>query len=113
VLSGAAALVAAPGLLPSWLQLPLVAAAVLIGPGAVLASWLRLRRSAAAVVVPVTGLSLIVLLTTAAATAGLWSPRLVLAGLGVALVVAGALRLARLRAGSGRRVARVVGGTAS
>ena len=113
VLSGAAALVAAPGLLPSWLQLPLVAAAVLIGPGAVLASWLRLRRSAAAVVVPVTGLSLIVLLTTAAATAGLWSPRLVLAGLGVALVVAGALRLARLSAGSGRRVARVVGGTAS
>ena len=113
MLSGVAALVAAPGLLPSWLQLPLVAAAVLLGPGAVLASAVRLRRSAAVVVVPVTGLSLVVLLTTAAAVTAVWAPVVLLAGLGGALVLAGALRLLQLRGGSGRRVARVVGGTAS
>lgn len=73
--------------LPTSARLPALLGFVAVGPGAVLQSHLRLAGGVRWLTIPVFGLSVVVLLTTAMAYCSLWQPQASLVVLATAIVV--------------------------
>lgn len=91
--------VAASGALPTPLALPLLAGFVLVGPGSLAQAMIRLPSPTRWLAVPMFGIAVVVVMTTAMAWLTAWQPRPSLAVLAGCVVAIAVVRLVPLRRG--------------